>query len=75
MKTSDHIAIRYFDTLTKKLEELAVNVDEDCPVEYRTEHLKEAVASSFDLIAEIAHVQMIDNERTDQPGKEPNISF
>jgi hypothetical protein len=37
--------------LLAALENLAVNVDEDCPGEYRTEHLRTALEDAFALIA------------------------
>lgn len=75
MKTSDYIAIKYFDVLFKKLAEITKYVNEDCPLEYRTEHLKAALESSIDLVDEIDHEQMIDNGQTTKSGHKSDVSL
>ncbi len=39
-----------YEELLEALRELAVNTDEDCPAEYRSSHLSNALADAFDLI-------------------------
>ena len=38
------------------LHELAVHVDQDCPVEYRSKHLKETLQDAYEFIEEVSDV-------------------
>jgi len=44
------------DNLVAALENLLRNVDEDCPQEYRTEHLREAMREAQELIEQAQRV-------------------
>lgn len=41
------------ERLKTLLSDLVANVDEDCPTEYRTKHLKECISDSYSFLKNI----------------------
>ena len=41
------------ERLKTLLSDLVTNVDEDCPTEYRTKHLKECISDSYSFLKNI----------------------
>ena len=67
MKTHDIVKLEYFDAVLTQLRNLAVNIDEDCPYEYRTDHLRDAISDTFDLLNEVAHQHLLRSDGDDIP--------
>jgi hypothetical protein len=67
MKTNDEIAIKYFDVVLKDLTDLVHHVDEDCPVEYRSDHLQTKIEQVYDLIESIAQESLNADRADEQP--------
>lgn len=67
MKTNDTVKLEYFDVVITQLRNLAINIDEDCPHEYRTKALSDSVSNTFDLLNEIAHQHLLRTDGEDIP--------
>lgn len=67
MKTHDYVKLEYFDVVLTQLRNLAINIDEDCPHDYRTNDLAKAVGDTFDLLNEIAHQHLLRSNGDDIP--------
>ena len=67
MKTHDVVKLEYFDAAITQLRNLAIIIDEECPYEYRTKSLSNAVSSTFDLLNEIAHQHLLISDGEDIP--------
>ena len=62
--------------LCEALEDVITNVDEDCPSEYRTRHLKDAMESGTDLLKSLGYYnydEFLEDSSDDHPKYDEGI--
>ena len=51
--TPDEIKLKHFDDVYRALINITNNADEDCPLDYRTDHFKTALDWAYHIISNV----------------------
>lgn len=63
---NDKTKLKYFDQLVNALEILCAEIDEECPYEFRTDSLSEAIGEGYEVLRKVYEENEINNSNAEK---------